>query len=173
MVVLFLIHTTCMMQYKSSRRPGSFMCIWPLTIRSNGFATGGSITKKYYYLRVQLKYLRHVFSQCPNKPAQASHHIHYMQAGKHGLLTASRQRRAAVSLVNSFQLREWISPNWISLRLSRQPTVTKQVGAPPPGGHRLPRKHCQSQANAFLATLVSKSCQGNTCSPASLSCDSQ
>lgn len=107
------------------------------------------------------------------KPAQASHHNHYMQPGKHGLLTANRHRGAAVSQVNSFQLREWISPNWISLCLSRQPVVTKRVDVPPPVGRRLPRKHCRSQVNAFLATLVAKSCQGNTCSPVSLSCESQ
>lgn len=89
------------------------------------------------------------------------------------VLTANRHRGAAVSLVNSFQLQEWISPNWISLCLSRQPIVTKRVDAPPSVGRPLPRKHCQSQVNAFLATLVPKSCQGNTCSPVSLSCESQ
>lgn len=85
-------------------------------------------------------------------------------------LTANRHGGAAVSLVNSFQLQEWISPNWISLCLSRQPIVTKRVVAV---RCPLPRKHCQSQVNAFLVTLVPKSCQGNTCSPVSLSCESQ
>lgn len=113
--------------------------------------------------------LQTMVTQTKKNPAQASHHIHYMQAGKRGLLTANRHRRAAVSQVNSFQLQEWISPNWISLCLSRQPVVTKRVDVPPSVDRRLPRKHCQGQVNAFLATLVPKSCQGNTCSPVSLS----
>lgn len=68
----------------------------------------------------------------------------------------------AVSQVNSFQLQEKISPNWISLCLSRQPIVAKWVDVPLTVGRWLPRKHCQSQVNASLATLVPKSCQGNT-----------
>lgn len=106
-------------------------------------------------------------------PAQASYHILYKEATEIPLLTANRHRGAAVSQVNSFQLQEWISPSWISLCLSRQPIVTKRVDMPPMVGRRLPRKHCQSRVNAFLATSVPKPCQGNTCSPASLSCESQ
>ncbi len=76
---------------------------------------------------------------------------------------------------------EQLSPRWTHFNyrrgslptgfhcLSRQLEVTKRVDVPPKARHRLPRKHCQSQVNAFLTTLVPQSCQGNTCSPASLS----
>lgn len=111
----------------------------------------------------------HRLSACSGIISHPTSHRREMR----GLLTANRRSRAAVSQVNSFQLQEWISPSWISLRLSRQPIVTKWVDMPPMVCHRLPRKHCQSQANAFLATLVAKSCQGSTCATVSLSCESQ
>lgn len=125
----------------------------------------------------QLKYPRHLF-QLPHygatsgRLAQASYYIYYMQTGKRGLLTGNRRRRAAVSQVNSFQLREWISPSWFHC-LGCQPIVTKWVDVPLLVWRQLPRKHCQSQANAFLTTLVPKSSQGNTGSPVSLSCEIQ
>lgn len=74
-----------------------------------------------------------------------------MQTGKHGLLTVNRHRRAAVSQVNSFQLQEWNSPNWISLHLSRQPVVTKRVDVPPTVGRRQAAKETPSEPSKCLS----------------------
>lgn len=108
------------------------------------------------------------------KTARASHHIHYRQPGKYGLLTANRHRRAAVSQVNSFQLQEWLSPSWISLCLSRQ-TRSDKAGRRATVGLAPAAKETLSKPSKCLFRYIgaTKSCQGNTCSPASLSCESQ
>lgn len=91
---------------------------------------------------------------CVRKKKQVSHHIHCMRTGKRGLWTVKRHRRAAVSQVNSFQLPEWNSPNWISLCLSRQPIVTKRVDMPPTVGHRQAAKETPTKPSKCLPCYI-------------------
>lgn len=108
-------------------------------------------------------------SNCvPEKKTQVSHQLHCMESVDCG------QWRGTT---------EPLSPRWthFNYRNGNLPTGFHSVSAVSPwwqngrtchqqwGTAKLPGKHQQSQVNAFPATLAPKSCQGNTCSPVSLS----
>ncbi len=71
---------------------------------------------------------------------------------KHGLLTANRLRRAAVSQVNSFQLQEWISPNWISL--SQPSTHSDKTGRRATEAEALAAKKTLSKPSKCLSHYI-------------------